>query len=147
MGDTHYGNAMTEVALALAMAFFSIMILMMVSMGATGETASLEASADKAIMAKLAPNEAPQSQDGTAEPTAEDTLLIFYQGRFLDRDLKPVRPENINTNGRIILALAPDTAMAQALEARTRLKTDNLVVSMLNAKWLTALQRTQTPEK
>ena len=39
MGEAHYGNAMTEVALALAMAFFSIMILTMVSMRAAPEMA------------------------------------------------------------------------------------------------------------
>ncbi|MBL6929462.1 MAG: hypothetical protein ISR44_09855 [Rhodospirillales bacterium] len=33
MEDTGYGNAMTEIALALAMAFFSIMVLTMISMG------------------------------------------------------------------------------------------------------------------
>ena len=32
MGDTYYGNAMTEIALALSMAFFSIMILAIISM-------------------------------------------------------------------------------------------------------------------
>ena len=34
MGDTGQTNAMAEVALALAMGFFSIMVLTMVSMGA-----------------------------------------------------------------------------------------------------------------
>ena len=33
MNDSTAGNAMTEIALALAMAFFSIMVLSMISMG------------------------------------------------------------------------------------------------------------------
>ena len=37
METTSSGNAMTEIALALAMAFFSIMVLTMISMGTTGE--------------------------------------------------------------------------------------------------------------
>ncbi|MEK9673064.1 MAG: hypothetical protein VW268_11270 [Rhodospirillaceae bacterium] len=34
MDGSHYGNAMTEIALVLAMAFFSLMVLTLVSMGA-----------------------------------------------------------------------------------------------------------------
>ena len=58
MGETHYGNAMTEVALALAMAFFSIMILAMVSMGAAHNKAASDdrQKADTSIAAKLAAN-------------------------------------------------------------------------------------------
>ena len=52
MGEDHYGNALTEVALALAMAFFSIMVLAIVSMGAVHHQAqrTLSQEVDKSIL-------------------------------------------------------------------------------------------------
>jgi len=148
MGDAHYGNAMTEVALALSMAFFSIMILAMVSMSAAHETAqSPQDAPDKTLAAKLAAAKPDASKAGTASPSAEDTLIVYHQGKFLDRDLNPLDPKTIQSRGRVILALSPDTAMAEALKARSAIGAENLIVSMLNEKWLTALKRRQTQEK
>ena len=148
MADAHYGNAMTEVALALSMAFFSIMILAMVSMSAVHETTQARQDApDKTLAAKLAIAEPNTSKTGTASPSAEDTLIIYHQGKFLDRDLNPLDPKIVQSDGRVILALSPNTAMAEALKARSAIGTENLIVSMLNEKWLAALKRRQTKEK
>jgi len=148
MGDAHYGNAMTEVALALSMAFFSIMILAMVSMSAAHETAQAPQDVpDKILATKLAAAKPDTSKAGTASPNAEDTLIVYHQGKFLDRDLNPLDLKTIQSLGRVILALSPDTAMAEALKARSAIGAENLIVSMLNEKWLTALKRRQTQEK
>ena len=148
MGDAHYGNAMTEVALALSMAFFSIMILAMVSMSAAHETARAPQDVpDKILAAKLAAAKPDTSKAGTASPSAEDTLIVYHRGKFLDRDLNPLDPKTIQSLGRVILALSPDTAMAEALKACSTIGAENLIVSMLNEKWLTALKRRQTQEK
>jgi hypothetical protein len=147
MGETHYGNAMTEVALALAMAFFSIMILAMVSMGAAGETAKATTESNRIVAAKLAPAAPETPAQATAATRSDDTLLVYHGGRFLDRDLKPADPARMNFSGRVILALGPDVAMAEALAARARIDTDNLVVSMLNETWLRALARVDAEEK
>ena len=50
MSETHYGNAMTEIALARAMSFFSIMALTMASTGA-GRTQAPEDAERTAIAA------------------------------------------------------------------------------------------------
>lgn len=146
MGDTHYGNAMTEVALALAMAFFSIMILAMVSMGAAHAPKPAAQAGQQTLAAKLAPNAPAEKSSGTATPAPEDTLLIYRSGRYFDRDLQPVEPERMTFSGRVILALAPETEMAEALQARSRIPTENLVVSLLNDKWLAALRRNPNTE-
>lgn len=147
MGDTHYGNAMTEVALALAMAFFSIMILAMVSMGAGAGTGTAAETPDRAIAARLAPAAPDAPASATTAAAAADTLLIYHRGRFLDRDLAPVDPAAMRFSGRVVLALPPDLAMAEALTARGRVATENLVVSMLNQEWLGALARAEGKEK
>ena len=58
MGEDYYGNAMTEVALALAMAFFSIMVLAIVSMGAVHHKyqRTVSQELDKSILVKLSQN-------------------------------------------------------------------------------------------
>jgi hypothetical protein len=148
MGDAHYGNAMTEVALSLSMAFFSIMILGMVSMSTVHETAQApQDPSDKALAVKLAAAQPDDSKTGTANPSAEDTLIVYHQGKFLDRDLNHFDPKTVQSDGRVILALSPDTAMAEALKARSAIGTENLIVSMLNERWLAALKRRQTQEK
>ena len=148
MGETHYGNAMTEVALALAMAFFSIMILAMVSMGAAHNKAASDdrQNADTSIAAKLAPSKNSSPSAETAA-TQDDTLIIYHKGTYFDRNVKAVDPATINPSGRIILAISPDTAMSEALEARSQLNTENLIVSMLSPSWLATLNRRQLQEK
>ena len=75
MTDPGGGNAMTEVALALAMAFFSIMVLTMISMG-TGVQPKRPT-----VGVVLAPSATAHSS-AVITPGPEDLILIHYQGRF-----------------------------------------------------------------
>ncbi|MEC8165450.1 MAG: hypothetical protein VX079_12905, partial [Pseudomonadota bacterium] len=77
----------------------------------------------------------------------DDTLIIYHKGAYFDRNVKAIDPAQINPSGRIILALSPDTAMSEALEARSQLNTENLIVSMLSPSWLATLNRRQLQEK
>ncbi len=129
---------MTEVALALAMAFFSLMVLTMVSMGTpTGQSkikARSAAAAKEMVMA-------PQAAHNQAEKQLKKppTLIIFWRGRFLDRNLQPFFPATQVLDGRVILALPPDLPMGEALTARAQIKSGNIVVSALNDQWLERL--------
>jgi len=137
MADTSDGNAMTEIALALAMAFFSIMVLTMVSMSATPSDAEADAT-PKSI--KVAANKS----DGknSAAKAAKRRIVVFWNGRFLDEKMQPVAPESLANGGRIVLALAPDLPMTQAIDARARFRQPNVTVSTLDARWLERLQQT-----
>ncbi len=135
MEDTGYGNAMTEIALALAMAFFSIMVLAMISMGVPAESQS--AATTGAVLAKAETDAAPAAK---VEQTSDDRLVIFHDGRFWDRDLNALDPRAISNGGRIILALDPSLPMKDALGARARIDASNLVVTALDDQWLQALR-------
>ena len=136
MGETHYGNAMTEVALALAMAFFSIMVLAMVSMGAGDFAAATKPDEASAVVAALAPSAPETEAAARLRPSVADTLVIYHGGAFLDRSLQPLDPAGMTFSGRVILALDPGLSMAEALAARARINTRNLVVSVLDETWL-----------
>ncbi len=133
MYDGSQGNAMTEIALALAMGFFSLLVLALVSMGAGS---GREASATAAV---LAPPSATAPARDTTEVTSEDIVLIYFEGGFLDTELRTVAPEGFDGARRIVLAFAPDVPLAEAMAARARVAGENLMVSTLDEAWLEVL--------
>ena len=140
--NTTADSAMTEVALALAMGFFSIMVLTMVSMGTGAPVkAADQAAAKVADAAVLQQSETRDNPSATVSAGAEDRIVIYYRGRFLSTDLVPLDPAALDGAGRMILALAPDLPMKEALQARARLRHGNLVVSTLDQNWLDTLER------
>ena len=71
MHDTTQGNAMTEIALAMAMGFFSVMVLTMMSMGVgLGQKRAM----DTIILAPPAPQSA--AADSGAKIPAEPLLTV-----------------------------------------------------------------------
>ncbi|MDX1738631.1 MAG: hypothetical protein R3261_10365 [Alphaproteobacteria bacterium] len=148
-------NAMTEIALALAMGFFAIMILTLVSMGAgeggAGEgRASVEETTKtevenqaSVITAALTTTEKSQIGDQVVDtPKGEDLLVIYFDGQFMDQNLQPIFPEAVKNNqgGKIILALNPSLPMQEALDARAKLNVKDLVVATLDERWMERLQ-------
>ena len=123
---------MTEIALAMAMGFFSVMILTAMSMGVgVGKRVDV-------ITAMLAP----PATAGAADTLKDDDILVIYDGRrFLGRDLKPLDPATIDPTRRVVLAVAPDLSMSRAMTARQRLGAKRLVVTTLDADWRKALRR------
>jgi hypothetical protein len=136
MNDSTAGNAMTEIALALAMAFFSIMVLTMISMG----------SGMQAKRQTVGINLAPAADDAKTAtvitPSPKDKILIYFEGRFFDRNLKITTPTSLKSGERIILAISPDITMKEALSVRTKVNTENLIVSALDERWLKELRKT-----
>ena len=132
--DGHYGNAMTEIALALAMAFFSIMVLAMVSMGAGSSDTSQLTTAETLQISPSKPSD-------NAQPTSEASrIIVFYQGQYLSDQLKPVDPTTVTTDGKIILAIDPILPLADAMQARAGLSTNNITVTALDQRWMRALE-------
>ena len=133
MNETGGGNAMTEIALALAMAFFSIMVLTMISM-----QTSLQPK--QPTLGVVLTTAAGENSHAVITPDNEDRILIYYQGRFFDRELKPTEPKASKSGGRVILALSPETSVKEALNVRSQVKTSNLIVSTLGERWLKSLR-------
>lgn len=131
-------NAMTEIALALAMGFFSIMVLTMVSMSV--EKTPKEKLV-KTLAAPLAQTAKANSNPGVVEPTSDDLIVIFDGNRFLDRNLKALNPASLDPSRRIILAINPKVQLEQALQARAQITSAKVMVSSLDAKWQAALKR------
>ncbi len=135
MTESYYSNAMVEIALALAMAFFSIMVLTMVSMGAGFQEAPpMPPMAFEAIT--VAPAASPSS-----ESLKSDTMVIIYhQGRFFDAELAPVNPNRITGRNRVVLAIAPSLSMTEAIALRERIAAKDVIITTLSEDWLRTLK-------
>ena len=134
------GNVMTEVALALAMAFFSLMVLTMVSMG-TPQANPSQKTESATTQPKMKVAMASDAKQKPEKGPAKTTLIVFWKGAFLDRNLQELDLTTQNYKGRVILALPPDLPMAEALDARAKIKAGNLMVSALNDRWLDRLSQ------
>ncbi len=140
MDDGSQGNAMTEVALALAMGFFSLLVLTMVSMGAG------EFSSDTKLTLVLTPSASQDSRQGATPFDPDNQLVIYHQGRFFDASLEPLDPVSIDPTKRVILAFAPDIPVSEAMEARSRISAGDILVSTLDEDWQAALGRVGNAE-
>lgn len=141
-GDT----AMTEIALALAMAFFSVLVLALVSMGG-GQNSDTPQTAVEILAASFAP---PASSDAPAASAVseEDKLVIYHQSNFFDRDLQPLSDAELqslsdpsHTGGRVILAIPPDLPLGEAMEVRARISHPDAIVTPLTDDWMARLSQ------
>ena len=144
MSDTTQTNAMAEIALALAMAFFSIMVLTMVSMGSgmVVEAASKSQAEFIEDPVSLAQNseDAPPQDKGTATQVEPENLVIFYKGQYFNDQLERLKPASVKRDEKMVLAVAPDLSMSQTLKARKDLSVSDITVVVLDQKWLSALR-------
>jgi hypothetical protein len=134
-------NAMTEIALALAMGFFSLMVLTLISMGAGQRTHSAPAAM---ALAPPAPQSSDPSRQTSAAAPGNDLIIIFDGKRFLDTKLRPIDPQTViqSMTGparRVVLALDPSLPLKEAMAARARVNAPNLVVTSLDERWQKAL--------
>jgi hypothetical protein len=141
--DSHQTKAMVEVALALAMGFFSIMVLAMVSMGAgvVAKPATAGLAAGVSIIASTPSNRAAGDVSAPGTPVAAADLIIFHSGRFLDADMAPVDPA-LWRFGKTdpVLAVAPDLDFRAVMRARREIGGDGVTVTSLDGPWLARLR-------
>jgi len=135
-------NAMTEIALAMAMGFFSVMVLTAMSMGVgpPAGKAQNQAPAQAIVSAAIADSGPATASAPIDKLTEKDVLVIFDGSQFFGRDLKPVDVARIDGTRRVVLAVTPDLSMAEAIGARRRIAASRLVITTLDEAWRRALR-------
>ena len=131
-------NAMTEVALALAMAFFTVLVLALVSMGVPAVHTS-EATCDTEPPTQVA-TVAVNASSNARDLAAEEILFLYYQGGFYSQDFEPASISNIINNQEVIVAAPPDASLATLLDIQARISGPNLSITTLNQPWMNALE-------
>ena len=140
MEDSSTNHALTEVALALAMAFFAVMVLAMVSMTLPGNDANnTKASADLPEQRlNLQSSAGAASRQQLAAPTAN--YLFYFNDRFYNRQLKRVSLAALPAVGKVILALPPTLSLNKALLLQQQVNRTDLLITQLDRQWLQRLQ-------
>jgi len=136
MTDDQHSNAMTEVALALAMAFFSIMVLAVISMGVGPDDANTTAEAAGATITMVPSAE----QTSTTTDSPPGIIVIHYAGQFFNTDLAAIDPAALDQTQPIILAIDPSLTAAEAVTLRDRVPGTDVVITTLNQTWMTSLE-------
>ena len=139
MYSEYQSNAMTEIALALAMAFFSIMVLAMLSMGSAMQAQSARAPGlEEGI--RLTSLAAAGAEVASVRAVAADKVIVHWRGNFYDGALKPIKLSALVTDGHRVLAIAPDLSIAEAMAVREMIATAELEVTTLDTRWMQTLE-------
>ena len=139
MHSEYQSNAMTEIALALAMAFFGIMVLAMLSMGSALKTeTSVAPNLTEGIHLSL-PAET-NVETVKARKVAAEEVIIYWSGRFFDSSLEPIVPETLADHERLVLAIAPDLSIREAMAERKQITAAGLEITALDSRWMNTLE-------
>ena len=113
------GNPLAEISLALSMAFFSLMILMLV-----------------AVL-----NSAPTNQqikmgnDGTSPTSEKMDLFVYSGGQLYDKDLTRLNIAALPADQKILLAVDPQLELSAILEIVGKVGHQNVQITQLDAAW------------
>ena len=126
IGDTE--NPLTEVALALSMAFFSLMVLMLFAI-----TNSSSGSAQQTVKV-----DGPTSNEIKKE---SPTFLIFFNGKYFDETLQLAKPGNQDKEKPLFLAVMPDLDVRSMMDAMQKVNHPSPEVITLSQDWIRALSQ------
>lgn len=126
IGDTE--NPLTEVALALSMAFFSLMVLMLFAI-----TNSSSGSAQQTVKV-----DGPTSNEVLKE---SPTFLIFFNGKYFDETLQLAKPGNQDKEKPLFLAVMPDLDVRSMMDAMQKVNHPSPEVITLSQDWIRALSQ------
>ena len=119
------GNPLAEVGLALSMAFFSLMILMLVAI--------LNSSPNK--------QRVKMGKDGNQQATEKMDFYVYSKGQLFDKNLKPQNIDTLPENQKILLAVDPQLELSAVLDIITQVGHQNLQITKLDRAWQKRLQQ------
>ena len=118
------GNPLAEVGLALSMAFFSLMILMLV-----------------AVLNSPPTNQQIKMGNNSTSPTSEKMDLFVYSGgQLYDKDLTRLNVSTLPADQKILLAVDPQLELSAVLEIVGKVGHQNLQITKLDAAWQARLK-------
>lgn len=128
-------NPLAEVALALAMAFFSLMILMLFAMVNAPQADGTEAAAATVEMTTNA--------KAKATDDAERQLVIFTEDGVFDSTLTPLDPAGIDTQRPVILAVSDRMPISSITGFQRQYPELTLEIAELTPEWQARLAASQ----
>lgn len=120
-------NPLAEVALALAMAFFSLMILMLFAMVNAPKADAIDVGPATMEMAVESRDPPPDNE--------ERHLVIFTDGGFFDEDLNRLDPAAIDPAQPVILAVSQQMPISRITGFQRRYPDLTIEIAELTPDW------------
>ena len=118
------GNPLAEVGLALSMAFFSLMILMLVAV----------------LNSPPTNHQIKMGKDGTSPNSEKMDLFVYSGGQLYDKDLTRLNVSALPADQKILLAVDPQLELSAVLEIVGKVGHQNLQITKLDAAWQARLK-------
>jgi len=134
-------NAMTEVALGLAMAFFSLLIVTMISMTMSLQSPTsknLESMQDQETISILSNK---TSKSVKSEGEVKQQFVFYYEGELFDETLSSCSLQCIQQKEHLVIAVAKNLNFNEVYELKIRLNHPNLSITTLNKAWTERLSQ------
>jgi hypothetical protein len=151
-------QAMTEVALGLSMAFFSLLILALLSMSTesmskhTQRESATQHSSENAQrnptdilmqQSRLSLSEQSDAQrtsdSGQAKQNQEQVSFVFYyQGSYFDASLSPYSPENVDPNKPTVVAVLPNLSFFEVMQVHKDFAHQSIQITAMDNNWQNA---------
>jgi hypothetical protein len=138
-------QAMTEVALGLSMAFFSLLILALFSIGLPEQVQKNPSSTATSEQLNVAANHEKSSSNKTSE-NKNQQYAFYFNGQFYDKHLNRLNGDNFSrfdAQQPLILAVQDNLPLIQIMAVRKQINHPNLSITMLNQNWQTQLEKMQ----
>lgn len=142
-------NAMTEVALGLSMAFFSLLVLALLSMSAPMQVKPVASHLQPSDLqlSDLQPSDLQQqsrvklesNQQGQGEQTSQ--FAFYFKGGFYDQTLKSRKIESFPSDQSLVLAIDKNMTFSQVFNLRQQINHPKLSITTLNDEWLNQLEQ------
>jgi hypothetical protein len=135
MQDTT-SSAMTEVALGLSMAFFTLLIVALLSMSVpkelTHETTPEDLKHNETIDISIENNNKNKS-------LSSNQFAFYYQSKFYDRSLNSRKINSYSQDKALIVAVNPKLTFSEVFTLRQTINHPKLSITTSNEAWQTRL--------
>jgi len=144
MQDTT-SSAMTEVALGLSMAFFTLLIVSLLSMSFPVKTDSKITKLINNIQKKSAID---IKIDSKNKRNSQDDIqfAFFFNNKFYDQSLAVRSIDSFSIEKNLIIAVNPNLTFAEVFTLRQQVKHPKLSITVSNKAWHSQLQQMTTSD-
>jgi len=144
MQDTT-SSAMTEVALGLSMAFFTLLIVSLLSMSFPVKTDSKITKLIDNIQKKSAID---IKIDSKNKRNSQDDIqfAFFFNNKFYDQSLAVRSIDSFSIEKNLIIAVNPSLTFAEVFTLRQQVKHPKLSITVSNKAWHSQLQQMTTSD-
>lgn len=123
-------NPLAEVAFALSMAFFSLMVLLLFA---------IVHQPEDTVADKMAITEASKDQVEPAE-TQDPHIIIFHPNGFFNADMEPIDPSRLDTSKPLLLAVEETIPMSRIMGFKREYANFEIEIAELSPQWNEAIK-------